>query len=143
MIKLPPDWTFVAQIVAFVVFWQLMRWAVFGPTQRVLAARAKRIAGDRERAEAMRAEAAAISATVDAQLTEGRAEGARAADAIRREAEAEEQSILGRYREQALALLERERAATEAQVGAARAPLRAEAERLAGSIVAKVLGRAA
>ncbi len=143
MIKLPPDWTFVAQIVAFVIFWQLMRWAVFTPTQRALAARAKRIAGDRDRAEAMRGEAAAIGATVDAQLAEGRTEGTRAAEAIRREAEAEEQSILGRYRDQALALLERERAATESQVGAARAPLRAEAERLAGSIVAKVLGRAA
>src|SRR5437867_2081679 len=51
MIKLPPDWTFIAQIVAFVVFWQLMRWAVFGPTQGVLAARATACRGRASRGQ--------------------------------------------------------------------------------------------
>lgn len=143
MIKLPPDWTFVAQIIAFLVFWQLMRWAVFTPAQRALAARNARTAGDRERAEALRAEAGTINASVEAQLAEGRREGAREADGIRRTAEADEQSVLARYRDQALAVLDRERAATASQVAVARAPLRAEADRIAGSVVAKVLGRAA
>lgn len=143
MIKLPPDWTFVAQIVCFLVFWQLMRWALFVPVQRALEARAARTKGDRARAEELRAEAASLGARIDAELGEGRREGAREAEDIRRRAEAEEQSRLARYREEALALLERERAATATQVAAARAPLRAEADRLAGAVVAKVLGRPA
>ena len=143
MIKLPPDWTFVAQIVCFLVFWQLMRWPLIGPVQRALEARAARTKGDRARAEELRAEAATLTARIDAELGEGRREGAREAEDIRRRAEAEEQSILGRYRDKALALLERERAATAEQVAAARAPLRAEADRLAGAVVAKVLGRPA
>ncbi|HEY2387289.1 MAG TPA: ATP synthase F0 subunit B [Candidatus Binatia bacterium] len=143
MIKLPPDWTFAVQVIAFVVFWQLMRWAVFVPAQRALKARAERTTGDRARAESLRAEAATIVGNVEAQLAEARQEGMRAADGIRRAAETNEQTILGRYRDQALALLERERAATATQVAAARAPLQADAEHLAGSVVAKVLGRPA
>jgi len=143
MIKLPPDWTFAVQVIAFIVFWQLMRWLVFVPAQRALKARAERTTGDRTRAESLRAEAATIVANVEAQLAEGRQEGMRAADGIRSAAEANEQTILGRYRDQALALLERERGATSTQVAAARAPLQAETERLAGSVVAKVLGRPA
>jgi F-type H+-transporting ATPase subunit b len=143
MIKLPPDWTFVAQIVCFLVFWQLMRWAVFEPVQRVLEGRAARTTGDRARAEALRVEAEALAACVEAELAEGRREGAREADEIRRRAEAEEQAILARYRAEARAVLERERAATSTQVAAARAPLRADADRLGASVVAKLLGRAA
>jgi len=143
MIKLPPDWTFVAQIIAFVIFWQFMRWAVFVPAQRALAARNERTSGDRARAESLRAEAATITTNIEAQLAAGRQEAGREAEAVRRAAEADEQAILGRYRDQALALLERERSTTDTQVAAARAPLRAEAERLADSVVAKVLGRSA
>ncbi len=144
MIELPPDWkTVFTVIAAFVVFWQVMGWAVFLPAQRTLKARAERTIGDRARAQALGAEAGTITANIEAQLSEGRREGMRAADGIRRAAETNEQSILGRYRDQALALLERERSATDAQVAAARAPLRAEAERLAAGVVAKVLGRSA
>jgi F0F1-type ATP synthase membrane subunit b/b' len=143
MIKLPPDWTFVAQIVCFLVFWQLMRWAVFEPVQRVLEGRAARTTGDRARAEAVRVEAEVLAAGVEAELAEGRREGAREADEIRRRAEAEEQVVLARYRDEALAVLERERAATSTQVAAARVPLRADADRLGASVVTKLLGRPA
>ncbi len=143
MIKLPPDWTFVAQFVCFLLLWQLMRWALFGPVQRALAARAARTTGYRARAEALRTEASALAAGVEAQLAEGRREGTREADDVRRRAEAEEQAVLARYRAEAQAVLERERATTSAQAAAARAPLRADAARLATSVVAKVLGRPA
>ena len=36
MIKLPPDITFVIQLVSFLIFWQLMRVVVFLPMQRAL-----------------------------------------------------------------------------------------------------------
>jgi len=84
-----------------------------------------------------------LAANVEDELAAGRHEGARHADEIRRRAEADEQSIQGRHRDQALALLERERATTNAQVAAARAPLRADADRLAATVVTKVLGRPA
>ena len=143
MIKLPPDWTFLAQLVSFLVFWQFMKWALFGPVQRVLEARAARTTGNHARAETLRTEVAALTAEVDAELNEGRRAGAREAEEIRRRAEAQEQAILTRYRDEAQQLVERERASIRQQVEAVRAPLRSEAERLASNVVTKVLGRAA
>ena len=143
MIKLPPDITFVIQLVAFVVFWQLMRAILFAPMQRVLHLRSERTTGARGRAESLATEAAQISVSIEAGLTDAKKAAAREAEAIRQRAEAEEHAILARYRTEAATLLERERAATESQVGAARAPLEKEAAQLAETVVAKVLGRAA
>src|SRR5512140_1239538 len=109
VIKLPPDWTFVAQIVCFLVLWQVMRWALFEPVQRALAARAARTTGDRASAEALRGEASALAADIEAQLAEARRESGREAEEIRRRGEGDEQAILARYRDEALAVLERER----------------------------------
>ena len=143
MIKLPPDITFVIQLVAFLVFWQLMRVIIFLPMQRALKTRAANIGGARERAEALIAEAAQVAGAIEAGLNEAKRSGARQAEEIRRRAEAEEQAIVTRYRGEAAAVLERERALTESQVVAARAPLQGEATRLAGEVVRRVLGRAA
>ncbi|MCC6763322.1 MAG: ATP synthase F0 subunit B [Deltaproteobacteria bacterium] len=143
MIKLPPDITFVIQLVGFVVFWQLMRVLLFSPMQAALKKRAESTGGARLRAEAMIAEAAQIDAAVQSGLADARQRGARQAEDIRRASEAEEHGILERYRGEATSVLERERAATDAQVREARAPLEAEASKLAGSVVLRVLGRAA
>jgi F0F1-type ATP synthase membrane subunit b/b' len=143
VIKLPPDITFVIQLVGFVVFWQLMRVVLFAPMQRVLAARAERTSGAQTRAEDLTTEAAQLAAAIEAGLADAKKAGAREAEDIRRRAEAEEHAILGRYRDEAAAVLERERVLTASQVAAARTPLEAEASRLAESVVRKVLGRAA
>lgn len=143
MIKLPPDISFVIQLVVFVAFWQLMRVIIFLPMQRALKTRAERTGGARERAEALIVEAAQLQATFEAGLTEAKRAGARQAEEIRRRAEAEEETIVSRYRAEAAAVLERERALTESQVGAVRIPLQAEAARLAADVVRRVLGRAA
>lgn len=143
MIKLPPDITFVIQLVGFVVFWQLLRVTLFTPMQKVLAARAERTSGARARAEALTKEAAQLTASIEAGLVDAKRAGSREAEEIRRRAESDEQAILARYRAEATAVLEREREQTASQVGAARAPLEAEAVRLAESVVRKVLGRAA
>ncbi len=143
MIKLPPDITFVIQLVGFVAFWQLMRVLLFSPMQEALKKRAESTGGARVRAEGMIAEVAQIDASVRSALAEARQRGARQAEEIRRASEAEEHAMLERYRVEATSLLERERAATDAQVREARAPLEAEASKLAGSVVRRVLGRAA
>jgi len=143
MIELPPDHTFWIQVASFLIFWQLMRWALFGPVQRALRARAERTTGDLARAEALQREAATLALEIDAALSGARAEGHRQADEIRRRSEAEEQRVAERFRDDATALLERERSVTRRQVEAVRAPLREDAERLAGAVVAKVLGRVA
>lgn len=143
MIKLPPDITFIIQLVGFVVLWQVLRVVLFVPMQQALKVRAERTGGARTRAEAFVAEAAQIEASIQAGLTEAKRDGALLADEIRRRAEAEEQTILARYRGEAASLLERERALTDSQISSARAPLESEAARLAGSVVQRVLGRAA
>lgn len=144
MIKFPPDIASVLQLIAgFVIFWQLMRVLLFTPMQQALKVRAERTGGTRTRAEALIAEAAQLEASVAAGLAEAKKEGAIRSDEIRRRAEAEEQTIIARYRDQAAALLDRERGLTAAQVTSARAPLESEAVRLAESVVKRVLGRAA
>jgi F0F1-type ATP synthase membrane subunit b/b' len=143
VIKLPPDITFVIQLVGFVVFWQLLRVLLFTPMQEALKKRAERTGGARTRAEELVAEVAQIEASIQAGLAEARKEGAQRADEIRKRAEAEEHAILERYRGEATTLLDRERALTAAQVGDARGPLDAEAARLAEGVVRRVLGRAA
>ena len=143
MIKLPPDITFVIQLVGFVVLWQLMRVIIFVPMQQVLKMRAERIGGARTRAEALVAEAAQVDTSIETGLAEAKKDGAQRAEEIRRRAEANEQAILTRYRGEATTLLRRERALTESQVSSARAPLESEAARLAESVGRRVLGRAA
>lgn len=143
MIKLPPDITFVIQLVGFVVFWQLMRVLIFTPMQEALKVRAQKTGGARTRAEALIAEAAQVDASIEAGLSEARKEGAARADEIRRRAEAEEHAISTRYRDEAMSLLDQERALTGSQVQAARTPLESEATRLADDVVRRVLGRAA
>lgn len=143
MIKLPPDVTFLIQLVSFLVFWQLMRVLLFQPAQRALAVRKERTSGARARAEALRADAARFQAELQSKLDEARDEGNRQADVIRRQAEADEQATLARYQEEAAAVLERERGVTTQQFEAARVPLRAQAQELAASVVTRVLGRAA
>ena len=143
MIKLPPDITFVIQLVSFVVLWQLMRVIVFVPMQQALKMRAERIGGARTRAEALVAEAAQVDTSIETGLAEAKKDGAQRAEEIRRRAEADEQAILTRYRGEATTLLGRERTLTESQVSSARAPLESEAARLAESVVRRVLGRAA
>jgi F0F1-type ATP synthase membrane subunit b/b' len=143
VIKLPPDITFVIQLVGFVVFWQLMRVLIFSPMQEALKVRAQKTGGARERAEAVIAEAVQVDASIEAALAEARREGALRADEIRKRSEAEEHTITSRYRDEAASLLERERALTSSQVQTARAPLDSEAARLADGVVQRVLGRAA
>jgi F-type H+-transporting ATPase subunit b len=143
MIKLPPDITFLIQVVSFLIFWQLMKVVLFNPVQRALAERAAHTSGSQQNAEALRSEAATLRARLDAELQTARAEGTRHADEIRRAGEVEERKILARYQDDANALLERERAETAVQITAAREPLRADTERLADAVVVKVLGRAA
>ena len=111
--------------------------------QKALKVRAERTEGARTRAEALLAEAAQVEASIQAGLAAAKKDGALRAEEIRRRAEAEEQTILARYRGEAATLLERERALTDVQITSARAPLEAEAARLAGGIVQSVLGRAA
>ena len=143
MIKLPPDITFVIQLVAFVVFWQLMRVLIFSPMQEALKVRAQKTGGARDRAEALIAEAAQVDASIEAGLAEARKEGALRADEIRKRSEAEEHAITNRYRDEAASVLDRERALTSSQVQTARGPLDSEAARLADGVVQRVLGRAA
>lgn len=143
MIELPPDATFVIQIVSFLILWQLMRWALFTPIQRILAERAAWTSGTIARADALRAEAQTLETEMETAVRAARLEGLREGEEIRRQCEAEEQQIVARSRAEAMALFERERATTNAQVEAARGPLRAEAERLAQIVVEKVLERRA
>ncbi len=143
MIKLPPDITFLIQIVSFLVFWGLMRAILFKPVQEALAKRGVHTTGASERATELLADAERLQAEAAVKLAAARDRGTAAATEIKKSAERDEHAILERFATEATALLEKERAVTAAQVEEVKAPLRADAEALADEVVAQVLGRAA
>jgi F-type H+-transporting ATPase subunit b len=143
VIKLPPDITFVIQIVAFLIFLQVMKSLLFVPVQRVLHERSQRTLGARQRSEKLQHEIGQVQSEITVKLDQARAEGAQRADEIRRAAERDERQTLEHYHVEAQAVLDRARRETEASIAAVRAPLEADADRLAAAVVAKVLGRAA
>jgi len=143
LIKLPPDITFLIQIVSFLIFWGLMRMILFKPVQEALAKRGVQTTGATERAAELHADAERLQAEAAVKLTAARDGGTAAAVEIKKNAERDEQAILERFATEATALLEKERAVTASQVEEVKAPLRADAEALADEVVARVLGRAA
>ena len=143
MIKIPPDITFVIQLVGFVVFWQLMRVLLFTPMQQALKTRAERTDGARTRAEALVAEAAQIAASIQTGLAEAKKDGARraedwASDLLEGEG-MRSWNAIGSSRRRSSSANARSRTRRSSRRG----PLETEASRLAENVVRRVLGRAA
>jgi F-type H+-transporting ATPase subunit b len=141
MLTLPPDETFLIQIVLFVVLWFGLRRLLFDPMQRVLEEREARTTGARAEAQRLTAAAEERGADYERRIREVRQGLAVETEKARSAAMAEQQRVLSEAREQANADLGRLRESLEREAAAARPSLDAEAQQLAVRMLERVTGR--
>src|SRR5690349_3881804 len=131
MLKIPPDYTFLVQIVIFVALWIALKRLWFDPALRVVRERATRSEGAVAEARSIQAEAERLRAQHAAALDEARAEAQRGMQEIVREAEAEQRRLIGEAREEAHRTLTEVRSRVAEEVAVARRGLRDSAGEVA------------
>ena len=94
MLKIPPDSTFIAQIIVFVALFLVLRRWWFEPALRVMRERRRRSEGSISEARAIQAEVERLRAEHRAALGETRAEAQREVKGMLRAAEAEQARIV-------------------------------------------------
>lgn len=142
MLKIPPDYTFLVEIVLFVGLWIVLKRLWFDPALKVIRERAARSEGAVAEAKAVQAEAERLRAEQTAALDQARDEAQREMQEMIRTAEAEQKQLLDAARDEAQKTLAEARARIGEEVADARRALRADAEGIAHEVVRKVLGRA-
>jgi F-type H+-transporting ATPase subunit b len=141
MLKIPPDYTFVVQIVIFVVLWIALKRLWFDPALRVIRERAARSEGTVAEARAIQAEAERLRARHAAALDEARVEAQREMQEVLRAAETEQKRYIAEAREEAHRTLAEMRTRVAEEVAIARRGLRDSAQDVARIVAEKVLGR--
>ena len=142
MLKIPPDYTFVVEIVIFVVLWLSLRRFWFEPALRIIRERAQRSEGALEEARAIQREAERLRAEHAAALDQARSEAQREMQAMVRTAEAEQKQLIADARDDAQRTLTDVRARIAEEVTAARTGLREQAREIARDVARTILGRA-
>ena len=142
MLKIPPDYTFVLQVILFVVFWVAMKRLWIDPALRVIHERSSRSEGAIREAESLQAEAEQMRAAHAAALNEAKAEAQREMQEIVRVAETEQQRLIGEARADAQRSLGDVRTRVAEEMAAARQGLHAQAGEIAREVARKILGRA-
>jgi F-type H+-transporting ATPase subunit b len=137
---LTPDYSFIVQMVSFLVFCFLFKTLLFDPVGRILGERHSRTEGRKKEAEALLAEARHIEQEIARRLETARMEAAAKREDVRRIALAEEEEILRLAREETEKMLTEARRSVQAEVDRARPLLQQEARDLSNEIVARVLG---
>lgn len=141
MLTFPPDFSFVIQLVSFVVLWFGLKRLLFDPVLRVLEEREARTAGARRQAAEITATAEVAAAEYERRMQEVRHALASEAGAMHNAVQAEERRVLSAAREQANAQLARLRESLGAQAQSARPAIALEARDLAARILERVVGR--
>jgi F-type H+-transporting ATPase subunit b len=142
MLKIPPDETFLIEILIFVVLWVVLKRLWFDPALRIVRERAARSEGGVAEARAIQAEAERLRAEHAAALEQARTEAQREMQDILRTAEAEQKRLIAEARSEAQGTLGEVRTRIAEEVTAARRELRDQAEQIAREVARKVLGRA-
>ena len=140
--QIPPDYTFLVQIVLFVVLWLLLKRLWFDPALKITHERAKRSEGAIKEARAIQAEAEQLRAQHAAALDKVRGEAQREMQDILRVAEQEQKRVIAAARDEAQERMAAVQARITEEVATARQELRAQAREIAQDVVRKVLGRA-
>ena len=142
MLKIPPDYTFLLQIVLFVGLWLVLKRLWFDPALRVIRERTARSEGAVREARSVQADAERLRAEHATALDHARDEATREMQEIVRGAEAEQKRLLDEARGDAQRTLGEARARIAEEVAEARRTLRTEAGGIAQEVVRAVLGRA-
>jgi F-type H+-transporting ATPase subunit b len=141
MLKIPPDYTFLVQIVIFVALWIALKRLWFDPALRIIRERAARSEGAVAEARTIQAEAERLRAQHATALDEARAEAQREMQDVLREAEARQKRLIDEAREEARRTLDEVRGRVAEEVATARRGLRDSAQDVARIVTQKLLGR--
>lgn len=139
MLELPPDFTFVIQLVTFFILLSVLSRLLFAPFMELLAERDARTAGDLANAAASRAEVATLSARVDAELTRARVAATAEVDAVRSQTREEASRLFRTAQDEAAARLVELREQVAKATNDARGALAGDARAIADAMVAVVL----
>ncbi|HUI26637.1 MAG TPA: ATP synthase F0 subunit B [Candidatus Kryptonia bacterium] len=141
MLTFPPDFSFVIQIVSFLLLWAALKRLAFDPILRVIEERERRTHGGMAEAEALRSAAQAAEQQYDGALHDVRHAALVDAETVRQQAEAEHNRQIAAARHDADVELAKLRADIAAQVQQAQASLSTEARAIAALMAERVTGR--
>jgi F-type H+-transporting ATPase subunit b len=141
MLTFPPDFSFVIQVVSFLLLWAALKRLAFDPILGVLAERDARTAGNLATAESLRVAAQADEEKFETSLRYVRQTVLVEAEAARKLAETEQQRALTAARAAADAELARLRADVSTQVANAQRTLAAEARNIGALMAERICGR--
>lgn len=141
MLSFPPDWTFVFQILLFLVLWTFLRRLLFEPNLAVLKTREDRGAGTLKEASQVKAEAEEMGEQYRTRLTETRAGAMQQVDIVYREAEEQTRALLASARADAARTVAGMRETLAQALAEARQSLTASVPTFSREIAAKLLGR--
>jgi F0F1-type ATP synthase membrane subunit b/b' len=136
--QLAPDFTIIAQVALFIIFWMVFKAFVVGPTSGVLAERHRRTVQAAHDAEQLAAAAEEDRIRYDQRLLEQRHKMAQEAEAARHNAIAASNDEIAGARTKISLDLAHRREIVARQVDDARRALAAEAEQVAAEMLARV-----
>lgn len=142
MLKIPPDQTFVVQIIIFALLWIVLRRWWFEPALHVIQERRRRSEGAVAEAQTVRAEAERLRLEHAAALDQTRAEAQRELQDILRKAEAEQRTLIEEATAEAQGALAEVRSSVTDEVAAARRALQEQLQDIAREAARRVIGRA-
>ena len=135
------DWTFMVQVVLFVVLTLILKPVLFDPMLKLFEEREKRIDGAKRQARRIDEKSVNALTKYDGEMAKARAAGGVERDRIRVDAMQKEQEILAAVRAGAAKTLEDGKKAAQAEADRARAALRDDATTMARELASRVLGR--
>ena len=141
MLSFPPDWTFVAQIILFLIVWVCLRRFLFEPNLAVLKTRALRTEGAMREAVAVKTEVQAMDEQYQTRLATSRAEARQRVDAIYRGAEDQARLVVEAARKEAEQSIATVRTSLSEDIQRTRQSLEAQVGQFADEISEKLLER--
>ncbi|MCS6927220.1 MAG: ATP synthase F0 subunit B [Candidatus Binatia bacterium] len=141
MLSFPPDWTFVFQIVLFLILWTVLRRLLFDPHLVVLRDREQRTTGALQEANRLRAAAEEMAEHYKAQLSRARAQSLQEVDRTYREAEEQARALLEAARADAARTTAEIRERIRYEIEAARQRLTTHIPEFSRTIAEKLVGR--
>ena len=141
MLTFPPDWTFLFQIVLFLVLWIFLRRFLFEPNLIVLKNREDRSAGALRDASRAKAEVEEMNEHYRMRLAEARSGAMQQVDVVYRQAEEQARELVESARADATRTMASMRDTLMQEIAEARQTLTDRVPEFSWEIVAKLLGR--
>jgi F-type H+-transporting ATPase subunit b len=141
VLSFPPDWTFVFQIVLFLILWTVLRRLLFEPNLAVLRNREQRTTGAFQEASHLRIAAEEMGERYKAQLSQTRAQSLHEVERAYQEAEEQARALLEGARADAARVTAEMRDSLRREIATARHGLEARIPEFSRAIAEKLLGR--